>query len=58
MANMCDGEAWIYNTSGQLLAQYVLRPGMNTFTMGLSRQIVIIKAQINNQVYQQKLLLH
>jgi hypothetical protein len=53
-----DGQAWIYNTSGQLIGQYSLVTGTNTIRTGASKQILIVKVLLNNEVYQQKLLMH
>ncbi|MEE4256558.1 MAG: hypothetical protein V2I47_05950 [Bacteroidales bacterium] len=53
-----NGQAWIYNTSGQLLGHYSLVTGTNTIRLGISKQIVIVKVLLNNKVYQQKLLMH
>jgi len=53
-----SGQAWIYNTSGQLLGHYSLVTGTNTIRLGTSKQIIIVKVLLNNKVYQQKLLMH
>ena len=53
-----DGQAWIYTTSGQLIGHYSLVSGPNTIRTGVSKQILIVKVLLNNEVYQQKLLMH
>lgn len=52
------GETWIYNTYGQLLGHYNLKSGLNTLELNVSQQIIIVKALVEGEVYQQKLLLH
>jgi len=53
-----SGELMIYNMSGQLIDQLGVSPGDNTYAIPGAEQIVIVKLLINNNVYQQKLLLH
>jgi len=51
------GEAWVYNTTGQLLTHSYIHGGMNTISLDVKTQIVIVKVQLEGKLYQEKLLM-
>ena len=53
-----NGDIWIYNLAGQLIAREVLNPGMNTINYLGDEQILLVKVLYEDKVTQKKLLVY